>query len=60
MSFRPVPRQWIRSAEVRGDRRLEKGNTTTTVSVCLLLFWCQHLQSANKIITTVNSDPLIG
>ena len=26
---RPVPRLWIRSAEVRGERRLENGNTTT-------------------------------
>ena len=26
---RPVPRLWIRSAEVRGERRQENGNTTT-------------------------------
>ena len=28
---RPVPRLWIRSAEVRGERRKENGNTTTTI-----------------------------
>ena len=28
---RPVPRLWIRSAEVRGERRWENGNTTTTL-----------------------------
>ena len=27
---RPVPRLWIRSAEERGQRRYENGNTTTT------------------------------
>ena len=27
---RPVPRLWIRSAEERGERRYENGNTTTT------------------------------
>ena len=27
---RPAPRPWIRSAEVRVERRYENGNTTTT------------------------------
>ena len=31
-----------------------------SVSFCLLSSRCQHLQSANKIIITVNSGPLIG
>ena len=26
----PIPRPWIRSAEVQGGRRYENGNTTTT------------------------------
>ena len=33
---------------------------TSKVSFCLLITLCQYLQSANKIIITVNSGPLIG
>ena len=54
-------RQWFRTAEPLGERRYENWNTHThTVSFCLLFTKCQHLQSANKINTTVNSDPLIS
>ena len=30
---RPIPWPWIRSAEVRGERRYENGNTTTETGV---------------------------
>ena len=33
---------------------------THTVSFCILITECQHLQSAHKIFSTVNSGPLIG
>ena len=44
----PVPRLWIRSAEVRGERRKENGNTTT-MRVVFLHFrrtnWYNYLSS---------------
>ena len=38
---RPVPRLWIRSAEERGERRYENGNTTTTSRI-INFIWNDH------------------
>ena len=51
--------QWFRTAEPLGERRYGNWNTHS-VSFCLLNLSCQQLQSANKIVITVNSGPLIG
>ena len=61
----PTPHPFRASAEhihSRGTGRpasVQKGGLTIPVSFCLLSSYCQHLQSANKIIITVNSGSLI-
>ena len=45
---------WIGSTEQPGEQCYENG------LFCLLITYCQHPQSVNKIITTVNSGPVIG
>ena len=54
--------QWFRTAEPLRERRYENWTThyTHTVSFCILVTQCQHLQSANEIIMFGNSGPLIG
>ena len=46
----PVPRLWIRSAEVRGERRWENGNTTTKST-----FEPRH-DKTNKITCALRED----
>ena len=57
LRYRCVQR-WIGFPEQPGQQCYENGNNNS--SFCLLITYCQHLQSVNEIITTVNSGPVIG
>ena len=53
---RPVPRLWIRSAEERGERRYENGNTTT-ISSCIKVV--QIIISLTKLLVKDSINLLV-